>query len=232
MTLAVYDLPYQENLIKNITCTTAFNVARSKMKGMYTQSFVNGLGINKEYALEYQGLLDTDTSGTLPNLKTIEDLFSIQQTNTVLAWCPPTESMKTAGLATGTIKTDKYSTEIIGVGTNFSALTVNMYLFSSYSYAILAGTALEQTFITDTFLGVVASIQTATKLTLKKLAKETTTELYNTDTSQYRTSVGFKVITPQYFYMPTSWEKVRKETIVGNSLIFNSSLKFKLTSVY
>lgn len=232
MTLIVHDLPYTDKLVKDISCTVAFNAARSKARGLYTQSYVNGLSSNKEYTLEYQGLLDTDTSEIIPNAKTVEDLFSIQQTDTVLAWCPPTESRKTSSLNTGTIKTDKYSKEVVGVGTTFSTLTADMYLFSSYSYTILPGTAFEQTFITDTFIGVIASIQTNTKLTLKSLARETTTELYDTATEQYRTSVGFKAITPQYFYIPTSWEKVRKEVIVGDSLIYNNSIKFTLTSVY
>lgn len=232
MAFIINNLPYPENLLKEISCSTAFNNTRSKLSNQYTQSYASGLGISKEYSLEYAGLLDDDPSGVIPNVKTIEDIFSTQQTDTFLAWCPPSESYKTLFPNTGTITSNRYSTGVGGFGTIFTSLTVGMWLFSNYSVTVFAGTSLEQTTIVDTFIGTIKSISSNTHLELDTLAKETTSKLYEPITGQYRSSIGYKAITPRYFYIPTSWDKRRQETNVGGTLIFNTSLKFTLTSVY
>lgn len=215
--MTIYPLPFLTNILNTLTCKTTFNVVRSKASNLYTQSYSNGLGRSKEYSLTYGALLDEDTTDFFPNVKTVEDLFSIQTTDSFISWVPPVESVKHLTLEDGTI-TSKFATRTLaGIGTNFTNLTVGDSVFTSITEVINVIT--EEELTTDVFVGVIESITSDTELAL-------------TTFPPIFTGKTFKSVAPTLFYIPTSWTKDRKVVTIGGAKLFHTSLSFTLKTVY
>jgi hypothetical protein len=171
----------------------------------------------KDYSLVYGALLDEDPEDFFPNVVTIENLFSIQETDSFIAWVPPTESIKHDTLETGTISGSFTSKTLTGTGTSFTSLTVGDYIFTSLTEVINVVTGEELTL--DVFVGVIEAIGSNTSLTLKTFPTTFTGKT-------------FKSVAPTLFYIPTSWTKERKAVNVGGDKIFHTSLSFNLKLVY
>ena len=178
---------------------------------------------NKSYNSGYFKLFLESISCTcrrflyFPNVKTVEDLFSIQTTDSFISWVPPVESIKHVTLETGTI-TSKFATRTLtGTGTNFTTLTVGDSIFTSITEVINVVTGEELT--TDVFVGVIESIASDTELVLKTFPPTFTEKT-------------FKAVAPTLFYIPTSWTKERKVVNIGGAKLFHTSLSFTLKTVY
>ena len=217
MAIIKYPLPFTENLQDNVSCKTTFPVQRTKGLNEYTQSYAKGLSHVKEYSLSYGCLLDEDSADFFPNVVTVENLFSIQETDSFISWVPPSESIKQITLETGTINGHDYSIYVGGNGTTFTSLTAGDWLFLSETEIINPITLEELT--TDTFVGVINSINSDTQLVLTTLGKEFAGKT-------------FKVVSPMLFYMPTKWTKIRKSVYIAGEKIFHTSIGFSLLSVY
>lgn len=215
--MTIYDLPFLQNLMSTLVCKTSFSVVRSKAANLYTQSYSNGLGRMKDYSLTYGALLDEDVEDFFPNVVTVENLFSIQETDSFIAWVPPTESIKHDTLETGTIRGSFTSRVLAGTGTSFTSLTVGNYIFTSLTEVINVVTGEELTL--DVFVGVIESIESDTSLTLRTFPTTFTGKT-------------FKSVPPTLFYIPTSWTKERKAVNVGGVRLFHTSLSFTLKTVY